>query len=220
MELTMYERLLQMPIFVGLTIHELSDVLSHVKLDFINYKAGDNIVQQNDPCRNMLFIINGHITSTFRHPTASFMVTESLERTTMIEPYNLFGMEKKFSRDYNFDTNGTTLSIDRTVLLKHMMTNPIVNINLLNLISNRYHSTLRLMNEHPDDSVSDKIKRFFKQYCIEQRGRKELKIKMTDIASCIHETRLNVSKALNEMQRQALIRLDRQVVEIKDLSYL
>ena len=44
MELTMFERLLQLPLFQGMTVQEVSDVMSHVRLDFANYHQGDYIV--------------------------------------------------------------------------------------------------------------------------------------------------------------------------------
>ena len=46
MELTMFERLLQLPLFQGMTTQEVSDVISHVRLDFANYHRGDEIVMQ------------------------------------------------------------------------------------------------------------------------------------------------------------------------------
>ena len=66
MELTMFERLLQLPLFQGLTIQELSDVLAHVRLNFVNYHAGDEIVAQDEPCRSLIYIINGDVCSFFQ----------------------------------------------------------------------------------------------------------------------------------------------------------
>ena len=51
MEFTMFERLLQLPLFQGMTTQEVSDVMSHVRLDFANYHRGDEIVMQGESCR-------------------------------------------------------------------------------------------------------------------------------------------------------------------------
>ena len=43
---------------------------------------------------------------------------------------------------------------------------------------------------------------------------------MTDLADFIHETRLNVSKSLNQMQEEGLITLQRNFINIKDIEKL
>ena len=43
---------------------------------------------------------------------------------------------------------------------------------------------------------------------------------MTDLADIIHETRLNVSKALNQMQEENLISLQRNFINIQDIEKL
>ena len=48
MELTMFERLLQLPLFQGLTTREISDVMAHVRLNFVNYQPGDELIAQGD----------------------------------------------------------------------------------------------------------------------------------------------------------------------------
>ena len=61
MELTMFERLLLLPLFHGLNFRDISEIMSHVKLHFINYQAGDEIVMQGDSCRKIIYVINGKI---------------------------------------------------------------------------------------------------------------------------------------------------------------
>ena len=53
METSMFERLLQLPLFQGMTKKEIYEVISRVKLDFTNYQAGDEIVLQGDPCKSL-----------------------------------------------------------------------------------------------------------------------------------------------------------------------
>ena len=138
MELTMFERMLQLPLLQGLTPQEMSEVMAHVRLDFVNYQSGDEIAMQDAPCRNLIYVINGELMEEYRDPQYRFTLKEDLPQVKVIEPYNMFGMFQKYSRTYLFKTDGITLNIDKQVMLTRLMANTIVKINLLNITCNRY----------------------------------------------------------------------------------
>ena len=220
MELTMFERLLQLPLFQGLTTREISDVMAHVRLNFVNYLPGDELIVQGDACRELIYILSGEVVSEYRDEQGRFSLTEQLPNLKVIEPYNLFGMRQRVSRTYTFATEGVTLSIEKPVLLRHLLTNDIIKINLLNIVCNRYQQTLSLLCAHPDDTITDKIVKFVRSYSTVPKGKKSISIKMTTLAEMIHETRLNVSIALNQLQAQGLIQLQRGVIQVEDLDEL
>ena len=220
MELTMFERLLQLPLFQGMTVQEVSDVMSHVRLDFANYHQGDEIVMQGESCKKLIYIISGEVMAEYRNTNLQFILTESLPDLKVIEPYNLFGMYQTYSRTYTFATDGSTLAIDKHVMLNQLMTSNIVKINFMNIVCNKYQQTLRLLCNHPDNSVRHKIVKFILSHSIIPKGRKDVQIKMTDLANIIHETRLNVSIVLNEMKEQQLITMQRGGFTINDLQPL
>ena len=220
MELTMFERLLQLPLFQGLTPSEISDVMSHVRLNFVNYHAGDEIVMQGDNCHNLIYIINGQISSEYRPQDGLFTLMEDLPNMKVLEPYNMFGMYQKFSRTYSFTTDGSTLSIEKPVVLRQLIVNDIIKINLLNIVCNKYQQTARLLQNFPDDNARNKIIKFILAYSTIPKGKKEIRVKMDYLAKHIHETRLNVSKALNAMQKDGFILLQRGGFIVNDLQAL
>lgn len=218
MELTMFERLLQLPLFQGLTIRELSDVMAHVRLNFVNYHAGDEIVMQGEACRSLIYIISGDVCSEYRDTEHHLMLKEKLPQIGVLEPYNLFGMYQRYSRTYAFHTDGITLSIDKQMLLQRLMANDIVKINLLNIVCNRYQQVSHLLRNHPEKTIKDKIVKFILAHSSVAKGYKEMQIKMVDLAHQINETRLNVSQTLNEMQRQGTATLSRGRIIIDDID--
>ena len=216
----MFERLLQRPLFQGMTTQEVSDVMSHVRLDFVNYHRGDEIVMQGESCKKLIYIISGEVMAEHKNADHSFTLTEQLPDLKVLEPYNLFGMYQTYSRTYTFTTEGSTLAIDKQVMLNQLLTNTIAKINLMNIVCNKYQQTQQLLSNYPDDSVRHKIVKFVLTHSISPRGQKNIQIKMTDLANIIHETRLNVSIVLNEMQEQGLITMQRGCFIINDLQTL
>ena len=219
-ELTLFERLLQLPLFQGMTTQEISDVMAHVRLDFVNYHRGDEIVMQGESCRKLIYIISGEVMAEHRNADLQFTLTEHLPDLKVIEPYNLFGMYQTYSRTYTFVTDGSTLAIDKRVVLSQLMTNNIVKINLMNIACNKYQQTQALLCTHPDNSVTDKIVKFVLSQATVPKGKKSVNIKMTTLAEMIHETRLNVSIVLNQLQAEGLVQLQRGSILIEDLQEL
>ena len=52
------------------------------------------------------------------------------------------------------------------------------------------------------------------------QGEKVFKVKMDDLARCLDDTRLNISKTLNELQDSGLIELHRKEILIPDAQKL
>ena len=55
---------------------------------------------------------------------------------------------------------------------------------------------------------------------VQQHDSQPIKIKMEDLASLIDETRINVSKVLNDLQEQGLVQLSRKEISIPALEKL
>ena len=220
MELTMFERLLQLPLFQGLSTREVTDIMEHVRLDFVKYHPGEDCVYQGDACRKLIYVISGSMASEYRDEKGRFTLREELPDIKVIEPYNMFGMYRQFSRTYTFTTEGITLAIDKVVLMQQLLVNDIVKHNLLNIISNRYQQTQRQWCNTPDSTPEEKIAKFILAHSILSKGRKDVHIKMTVLADIVHETRLNVSRALNSLKQQGIVILHRNSFEVKDLQDL
>lgn len=69
-------------------------------------------------------------------------------------------------------------------------------------------------------NTEEKILNFLVLRSMKPEGKKILKIKMEDLASLIDETRINVSKVLNDLQEQGLVQLSRKEISIPALEKL
>ena len=60
---TMYDTLLQLPLFQGLCHNDFTEILEKVKIHFAKYQAGDTILTQGDVCDKLVFLLKGKISS-------------------------------------------------------------------------------------------------------------------------------------------------------------
>ena len=203
MEITMYDTLLQLPLFQGLCKNDFTNIIGKVKLHFRKYNADDIIVEQGAPCTQLIFLLNGEIISQTTDNRHSYALFETFGSPFVIEPYSLFGMQTNYTATYKARTDIN-----------------IVTIDYLNILSNRAQVAYeKLWNSHIGNT-EEKILNFLVLRSMKPEGKKILKIKMEDLASLIDETRINVSKVLNDLQEQGLVQLSRKEISIPALEKL
>ena len=96
----------------------------------------------------------------------------------------------------------------------------VFRLNYMNIVSNRAQNLYSRLWEEPTQDLKEKIIRFFLLHCEKTQGEKIFKVKMDDLARYLDDTRLNTSKALNELQDKGLLELRRKEILIPDAQKL
>ena len=58
---TMFDTLLQLPLFQGLCHEDFTSILDKVKLHFIKHKVGETIIESGSPCKQLCFLLKGEV---------------------------------------------------------------------------------------------------------------------------------------------------------------
>lgn len=205
MELSMYQRMLLQPLFSGLTTDELTHILALVHFDFQSYPRGEYLTNEYDKCSKLMYVLDGEFVAERYSNGEIFQVREYLTAPYILEPENLFGMNQRYNHSYLCETDCNTFSVSKDEFIKVMLNLQIVKFNLLNMLSAHIQRLTNIVQSPEETTVEQKIKRFLQSNCITTKGRKEFKIKMTELADYIQETRLNVSGVLKKWNDSGLI---------------
>ncbi len=212
----MFSTLLQLPLFQGLSQEDFTNILGKVKLHFSKHQAGDTIIKANDRCHELVFLLQGELAGTTVSDDKSFSFIEIFGNPYLIEPHSLFGLEARYRSTYTAHTDANTVSVDKSYIMKELFKYEIFRINYINNICNK----LQMLNKRnwytAPESIEDKIIHFILRLAERPEGQKMLKIKMEDLARYVDDTRLNVSRALNDMQESNLLQLNRKEILIPD----
>lgn len=216
----MYESLLRLPYFQGMSKDEITSILDKVAFDFHKLSDGETICERGERCDKFIIITNGEATSRVDAPDGTYSLTEEICAPYAIEPYSLFGQDTTFKRKYTAKGDCTILVIDKQYLFSEFTKYEIFTINLLNLISRRVQMQSYAIWNYTPKSIKGRIVQFIGMRCNSINGRKSIQIKMERLASILCETRLNVSKALNELQDAGYIELHRKEIIVPSLKRL
>lgn len=217
MELTMYDKLLQLPLFQGMSKFDFTDILEKVTIHFNKYEPGSCLVRQDTPCNQLIFVLDGEVQIESNDKTHKYTLWENFKSPNVIEPYSLFGMRPYFTASYTAVTEVNTLNIDKSYILNELCRYEVFNLNYMNMLSNRSQVIYnKLWNAHIG-KTRDKIINFLLLRCMTPYGAKKLSIRMEDLARLIDDTRINVSNVLNDLQNRGLIQLGRRTFSIPEL---
>ena len=217
---TMFDTLLRLPLFQGLSQEDFTNILGQVKLHFIKNKAGEPIVKSNTPCTGLVFLLKGEADVQTIPESRLFIYVETIRTPYLVEPEALFGMNPCFRSSYIAKTEVSAMTVDKMFVLKELLKYDVFRLNYVNSVSNRAQSVYNRLWKIPASGTARKVIDFFLIYAEKPEGEKTIIIKMENLAEILDETRLNVSRVLNGLQNQGLIELRRKVIHIPEISKL
>lgn len=218
MQTTMYETLLQLPLFRGMSTDELSDVLKKVPFEFRNINPGETFIVEGDSCNSFIMLISGSMVSAKSGSKEPFTMYETIDAPYLIEPYSMFGAVNRFTHSYTSKTQVTILVIEKNYMYTELKKYDIFRMNLLNIISKKVQILQADRWDITETSLRERIIMFARNLSDTNTGERHIKIRMETFARILGETRLNVSKELNSLEDQGLVILKRSEVVIPNIE--
>jgi CRP-like cAMP-binding protein len=220
MELPMYDTLLSLPLFQGMSQADFNSLLQKIRLDFVRYEEGATIISAGERCKSFAFLINGTVESSREGMESNMSFMEQIDAPFLIEPYSMFGRVGSYQRTYTAATPCSFLMVDKQYIYTELGKYNICRMNLLNILSGRVQQLDSHVWTMEGADLRGRIIRFIKGLSDIQNGTKKLIIKMNDLATLMDATRLNVSRELNALEAQGLISLRRKEIFIPALENL
>ncbi|MGL4851547.1 MAG: Crp/Fnr family transcriptional regulator [Phocaeicola sp.] len=216
----MYDTLLQLPLFQGFCKNDFTQVLEKVRFHFRKYKADEQVVNQGEACNDLIFLLSGEVNCLTADENNRFSIEERLVSPTVLEPHSIFGMNTTYTASYKAHTDISVVTISKSYLLTELSTYEIFRMNYYNILSNRVQVAYGKLWSNLTGTTLNRIAFFLSQRMLLTSGEKRICIKMDDLATLIDDTRINVSKALNELQEKGIVKLSRKEILIPSFEKL
>ena len=220
METTMYDNLLLLPLFQGLSKNDFTTILEKVRFHFLTFQEGEIFIRQGEDCQQLCFLLNGKAIVRTTDKEHAYTLSETFEAPTIIEPQSLFGMQTKYTATYQAQTQVKVLTINKGYIFSELNKHEIFRLNFLNILSNRVQTAYQKIWNNHVGTLNEKLIHFIALRSQNPSGEKTLQITMEDWAGLIDETRINLSRLLNELQNKELIQLKRKEFFIPDFEKL
>lgn len=216
----MFDTLLLLPLFQGLTIEDLTEIIEKAKLNFVKHKPKALFIEPGQPCKDLTFVLRGTFSKATTEKDGLYSVIETIEGPYLIEPQSLYGMTTHYISSYTAIDEVHTVSISKAFINTLLMQYDIFRINYINIVCNRSQTLNNYIWSTIDNSLDARIAHFFNIHCEKKYGEKTIKIKMDDLANILNDTRTNISRILNNLQNKGVVELRRGEIFIFDLDIL
>jgi len=215
-----YDKLLSMPLFQGMTRGELEHIVATARLDFKTVQPCTPIVAEYEPCDRLIFIIDGTIKVQTYADDRSFSLIETLSAPQLLQPERLFGLTQHFTHTFSADTLCHLFAISKSDIVNFIHQSEIFRINIMNTISARCQRSERTMWRHGQSTTRRRIVKFLSDHCMTHHGEKEAYIVMNVLAREVNDSRREVSDALKQLKADGLLTLERGHIIIPNMEKL
>lgn len=216
----LYERLLELPLFQGMSRGDLDEAVSLIKFRQLTYQKNKTVVADGDVCDHLFFLLRGTVSLTAASDDKAYSVTEKLSAPDIIQPERVFGLTQRHTVTITTVCECRLISIAKADIMTLSYKYEIFRLNFFNIICTRLQRFTRLSWQTKPQTIRRKIVKFISSRCIRPAGEKILVIKMERLADEISESRLNVSRELNALAAENLITLNRGRICVKALEKL
>ena len=208
---SMYDVLLQLPLFQGVSRAKISELIEKTKFHFLKYPDGEKIVTSGEECNHLKFL-----RSEMVNKSGKIRVSEVLCAPNVLSPNHLFGRNTNYPSDlYAVEETGI-MQIDKQTFIRIMQDESIILINLLNIISRRSQKSVETFLALSSGNVKERLA--FWVLCFTQRKSIDGRVicKQIDLYTFFGGQRSVFMNALNELKEDGIIDYSTHEITILD----
>lgn len=218
--LQLLDKLLQFPLFLGMSRDDLEIVAGHTRFGFIKLEAGKTVVKSGDNCNQLRFLINGCLRIRTYSDDYGYSIEEQMQAPNILQLESVFGYYQRYTHDFIALTDVNFITIDKEEVMRLTEDFLVFRLNIINHFATLAQKKMRQAWTRPPQSLEERVIRFLVQHSTYPAGHKVFNILMTRLADELNDSRLNVSRVLNDMQHKGLITLGRGKIDIPQLERL
>ncbi|MDE5790427.1 MAG: cyclic nucleotide-binding domain-containing protein [Muribaculaceae bacterium] len=136
---TMYETLMDLPLFKGVSADHISSFLEKTSIEFHRFTQGDIIVTQGEPVRSLKFLLSGEINLCTRVLNGKVQISSKFDGHEAIGATRLFGMHPLYEFTIEAAENVSIMEFSKEKYISLLQSDPIYMLNFANLLSMNVH---------------------------------------------------------------------------------
>ena len=214
--MSIYDSLLQLPLFKGLTIESFNEIIEKYRFEFLSYNKDSVIINAGEECNCFKFVISGSVRSEFINDKVKIKIYETISAPNdIISNYavgnNIFPISVVAT-----DDNTGILAIDKQDFLSIMQEHRVVMLNYLILLSRKSQIPFEAYNQIATDNIRAKFALWILYFTNYNSSEIVIKAKFRDLYLFFGAQRGAFNSVLEELKELSII--DFSVKEIRVLD--
>lgn len=214
MNSSMYEILMGLPLFNGVSRDCISQIIEKYRFHFLKYLPGEQIIAAGDTCTHIKFIISGSVRSKIENADGRFKVSQTLTAPEVIAPEFLFGKATQYPCTVTAIDAVGVLQISKAEYMEILKSDKIFMFNLLNILSMNAQKSIEGVLAMTTGSLEERIA--FWIIALTQIGGTDIVLtcKQRDLYALFGVQRTSFIAALDAMRTQGIIEYDSSEIRV------
>ena len=208
------------PLFKGLSTEEIEAIFSVIPHRIRNFCTGTLIAQSGEQVHSLMIVISGAVKGEMVDFTGRTIKIEDIPAPGALAPAFMFGMKNRFPVNVIAISDSEILNISKPDFLRLLMSNDMVLVNFLNMISNRS----QFLSEKIKFLNFKTIKGKLAQYILQKAGKERVSIVLdrtqNDMADLFGVARPSIARAIGELEDAGFIEARGKSIKIIDKTGL
>jgi CRP/FNR family transcriptional regulator, dissimilatory nitrate respiration regulator len=211
-----YNQLSDAPLFKGVSTADVESILSAVPFRIRKFKMGALISQSGEPVNSLMIVTSGAVKGEMVDDAGRLIKIEDIPAPGALATAFIFGNRNRFPVNVIAMSDGEIISIEKPDFLKLLMSNDIILVNFLNMISNRSQFLSEKIKFLNFKTIKGKLAQFILQRADNGKSSIILDITQNDLADFFGVARPSVSRALGELEQDGFIEATGKNIKILD----
>lgn len=211
---SMYEVLMQLPLFKGVSYERISKIIATTRFHFLKYPQGEAIVQPEEACTHIKFVISGSVRMTTTNDDGRFKLLQTLKAPDVLAPQYLFGHHTFYPALVIACEPTGILQLAKNDYVKLLQSDEIFLYNYLNVLCMSSQKAMGGMLKLTHGSMEDRLA--FWVINLTQPSSLDVVInsKLRDLYSIFGVQRTTFISALDNMKEMGLLDYDQNGIRI------
>ena len=217
---SMYEILMGLPIFQGVSHATISELIEKIKFHFLKYTDGETIVDVDEPCTNLKFLISGSVRLETLNLNRRIKVLQTLNAPNIIGAEYLFGKRTSYPYSVKAHPVAGLMQVEKADFLKILKSDIVFLFNTLNYLSRNSQTPTEAVLSLTSGSVAERVA--FWIGSLTYRGSSEIVVesKQKDMYTMLGIQRSAYINTLEELRDKGVLDFTSGAVYINDRDAL
>lgn len=207
-------------IFNGLNDIQLEKILTSLVYRVRQYAAGETIMQRGDQVDSFMAVIDGELIGEMQVAGSNDLRIEHIKKGQLVASAILFSEGKKLPVNLIARQESRLLYIHRQDFLHLLKSNEQVLLNFLQIISGKGQFLAQKLHFLTFRDLKQKVAAWLLEQCGEDYNGFEMKDTQEGLARLFGVARTSLVRAMQSMQDDGLIKIERKWIECLDKDRL
>lgn len=216
MSTSMFELLMGLPLFRGVSRQRLAEVVGAARFHFLKFPDGEPIIRAGEDSTHLTFVIGGQVRVSVANDSGRFVVSSTLEAPAVIAPDFLFGRITRYPCTVVAKGTVSLLKISKADFVKIIYQDQVFLFNFVNTLSVNAQKTVHGLLSLTSGSLEERIA--FWIIALTQPGSFDIRMscRTRDLCTIFNVPRGAFEAVMDDMESRGLVKYNPHEIIVLD----